>query len=148
MPPLRDRREDVPSLVQFLLQRLASRLRVGVPAVTAAFLSDLAHHDWPGNVRELMNVLERLLVRHHAGLLDVSLPNDLIGNPASIPILVNSQTRKLPRSDRAEEKRILEAELAAAGGNISRLARKLGIARSTLRYRISLHKILRRIPPD
>jgi DNA-binding NtrC family response regulator len=147
MPPLRDRREDVPSLVQFLLRRLATRLRVGVPAVSATFLSELARHDWPGNVRELMNVLERFLVQHHAGLLDVSAPNNLIGNPTSIPIPVNLQARKLLRSDRAEEKRFLEAELAVAGGNISRLARKLGVARSTLRYRISLHNISRRTPP-
>jgi DNA-binding NtrC family response regulator len=147
MPPLRDRREDVPSLVQFLLRRLANRLGVGVPAVSAAFLSDLVRHDWPGNVRELMNVLERFLVQHHAGLLDASSPNNLIGNPTSIPISVSPQARKRLHSDRAEEKRFLEAELAAAGGNISRLARKLGIARSTLRYRISLHNLSRRIPP-
>jgi DNA-binding NtrC family response regulator len=148
MPPLRDRREDLPSLVQFLLQRLATRLGVGAPAVTAAFLSDLTRHDWPGNVRELMNVLERFIVQYHTGLLDVSVPNNLIGNPVSIPSLVNSQAQKLPRADRAEEKRFLEAELAAAGGNISRLARKLGIARSTLRYRISRHKISHRISQD
>jgi DNA-binding NtrC family response regulator len=141
MPPLRDRREDVPSLVQFLLQRLATRLGVGIPAVTAAFLRDLTRHDWPGNVRELMNVLERFLVQCHAGLLDASLPNNLIGNSMRIPILDNSQAQRLPRSDRAEERGFLEAELAAMGGNISRLARKLGIARSTLRYRISRHKI-------
>jgi DNA-binding NtrC family response regulator len=148
MPPLRDRREDLPSLVQFLLQRLATRLGIGAPAVTAAFLSDLTRHDWPGNVRELMNVLERFIVQYHTGLLDVSVPNNLIGNPVGIPSLVNSQTQKLPRADRAEEKRFLEAELAAAGGNISRLARKLGIARSTLRYRISRHKISHRISQD
>jgi len=148
MPPLRDRREDLPSLAQFLLRQLATRLGVGVPAVSAAFLNDLVRHDWPGNVRELMNVLERFLVQHHAGLLDVSSPNNLIGNPTSIPIPVSPQARKRIRSDRAEEKRFLEAELAATGENISRLARKLGIARSTLRYRIHLHNIPRRIPPD
>jgi DNA-binding NtrC family response regulator len=144
MPPLRDRREDVPSLVQSLLQRLATRLRIAVPTMTAAFLRDLARHDWPGNVRELNNVLERFLVQHHAGLIDASTPNHLIGSPASSPMLANSQARKLLQPDRAEEKRYLEAELAAAGGNISKLARKLGVARSTLRYRISLHKISRR----
>jgi DNA-binding NtrC family response regulator len=148
MPPLRDRREDLPSLVQFLLRRLATRLGLGVPAVSGAFLSNLARHDWPGNVRELMNVLERFLVQHHAGLLDVSSPNNLIENPTSIPIPVSPEARKRHHSNRAEEKRFLEAELAATGENVSRLARKLGIARSTLRYRIHLHKIPRRIPPD
>jgi two-component system response regulator HydG len=143
MPPLRDRREDLPSLVQILLQRLANRLRVAVPAVSEAFLSEFARHDWPGNVRELMNVLERFLVQYHAGLLDVSLPSRLIGKPASIPIRVNAEFRAFPRSDTAEEKRFLQVELAAVGGNIAKLARKLGIARSTLRYRISRHDISR-----
>jgi len=147
MPPLRVRREDVPSLVQFLLRRLATRLGVGVPAVSETFLSELCRHDWPGNVRELMNVLERFLVQHHAGLLDDSSPNNLIGNPTSIPIPIDPQAQKRLRSDGAEERRLLEAELAAAGGNISRLARKLGVARSTLRYRIDLHNISRRTPP-
>jgi DNA-binding NtrC family response regulator len=143
MPPLRDRREDVPSLVRFLLPRLATRLGIGVPAVTAAFLSGLARHDWPGNVRELMNVLERFLVQHHAGLVDVSLQGVLTGKSVIIPTFGDSDTQKLPWSNAAEEKRILETELAATGGNIAKLARKLGIARSTLRYRISLHKISR-----
>jgi len=143
MPPLRDRREDVPSLVQSLLRQLANRLGVGVPAISATFLSGLIRHDWPGNVRELMNVLERFLVQHHAGLLDTSAPNNLIENPTSIPISVGPQTRKCLRSGKAEERQFLEAELAAAGGNISRLARKLGMARSTLRCRIALHNISR-----
>jgi len=85
MPPLRDRREDLPGLVQFLIQRIAARLRIGAPAATPALLSELTRHDWPGNVRELMNVLERFLVQQHAGLLDASVPNNLIGNPPSIP---------------------------------------------------------------
>ena len=148
IPPLRDRREDVPGLVQCLLQRIATRLRVGVPVVTAGFLNDLVGHDWPGNVRELMNVLERFIVQHHAGLPEASFANRLIGKLASIPSLVDFQTSMLPRPGGAAERRFLETELAAAGGNISRLARKLGISRSTLRYRISLHKILRENPQD
>ncbi|MBW2543752.1 MAG: sigma-54-dependent Fis family transcriptional regulator [Deltaproteobacteria bacterium] len=143
MPPLRDRPEDLAILVRTLLQRLADRLRIGVPAVPKALMSELVRHEWPGNVRELMNVLERFLVQYHAGLLDVSLPNRLIGRPASAPTRVDSRIRAFPRSDAAEEKRFLETELAAAGGNIARLARKLGVPRSTLRYRISLHDIAR-----
>jgi DNA-binding NtrC family response regulator len=143
MPPLRERREDLPLLTEMLLERLASRLGVGVPSVSEAFLGELARHDWPGNIRELMNLLERFLVQHHAGLRDDCFPIRLIAKPASIPIQVNSEFQPFPRSDPAEEKRFLEAELAAVGGNISKLARKLGIARSTLRYQISRHKISR-----
>jgi DNA-binding NtrC family response regulator len=78
----------------------------------------------------------------------VSSPNNLIGKATSLPIPISPQARRRLRSDRAAEKRFLEAELAATGENVSKLARKLGIARSTLRYRIDLHNISRRIPPD
>jgi DNA-binding NtrC family response regulator len=148
MPPLRDRREDIPILVEILLRRLASRLGVGVPSIPGALLSEFARHDWPGNVRELMNVLERFLVQFHAGLLDVSGPDRLIGRLTTTPIPANSQPVAFPWSHGAEEKRFLTAELAASGGNISRLAHQLGIARSTLRYRIARHGIPRRAAKD
>ncbi len=139
MPSLRDRRDDLAELVQLLLRRIASRLGVPIPTLPSELEAAFARHDWPGNVRELMNVLERFLVLHHAGLLDLSPPEYLIGSPLNAPAPSVAATRRLPRMDSAEEKRILQAELAATGGNISRAARRLGVARSTLRYRISLH---------
>jgi DNA-binding NtrC family response regulator len=148
MPPLRDRREDLPRLVPFLTQRLAARLKVASPAISEAFLRELARHDWPGNIRELMNVLERFLVQHHAGLLGTSLPTHLIENSARHPAPVNIGPRMILRTGKAEERRFLEAELAAVGENISKLARKLNVPRSTLRYRISRHKGLRRNAQD
>jgi len=143
MPALRDRPEDLRSLIHNLLQQIASRLGVGVPDVPEALMTEFARHDWPGNVRELANVLERFVVQSHAGLLEVSSPSKLIGKPPSMPIRVDSGFRAFPRAGAAEEKRFLEEELAAVGGNIAGLARKLGIARSTLRYRISRHSISR-----
>jgi len=148
MPPLRERTEDLPVLVQSLLRTIAGRLGVAVPTIEPAFREDLARHDWPGNVRELMNVLERYIVRHHAGLADEPSPNDRIGQLSIASSLPHRQNGTLLRSDRINERRFLEAELAAAGGNISRMARKLGIARSTLRYRISLHENLRENSQD
>jgi transcriptional regulator with GAF, ATPase, and Fis domain len=62
LPPLRERREDLPALVPALLARIAARLGVACPPLDPAFAPPLAAHDWPGNVRELENALERWLV--------------------------------------------------------------------------------------
>jgi len=144
MPPLRERREDIPYLAETLIRRLASRLGVGVPAIPERLLGAMIHHDWPGNVRELANVLERFLVQYHAGLCGAAGPNGLIGTPTTNRIFTGAESTGLSWSGGAEEKRFLAAELAAEGGNISRLARRLGVARSTLRYRIARHGISHR----
>jgi two-component system C4-dicarboxylate transport response regulator DctD len=62
LPPLRERREDLPALVPVLLGRIAARLGVATPPLDGALAAKLAAHDWPGNVRELENALERWLV--------------------------------------------------------------------------------------
>ena len=62
LPPLRERREDLPALAEGLLARIAARLGVARPPLDAAFTTRLTAHDWPGNVRELENALERWLI--------------------------------------------------------------------------------------
>jgi DNA-binding NtrC family response regulator len=141
IPPLRDRLEDLPGLVETGLENLARRLQVRVPPVSTAFLELLTAQDWPGNVRELMNLLERLLVRHHAGLLDPSSIGDLLDSPVSRGGYRHPIPEKLPAPGSERERKFLEAELRAAGGNISRVARRLGIARSTLRYRLGRYDV-------
>jgi len=111
LPPLRARREDLPALVRVLLARGAARLGQPPPACEPAFLGRLAAHDWPGNVRELENVLERWLVGGAAG-------------PAPL----------------REAERIARV-LDATGGNVAHAARRLGLARSTLRDRIARHAL-------
>jgi len=146
IPPLRERLEDLPLLAEYLLRHLANRIGAAAPRLSTALLRDLRSHDWPGNVRELMNVLERFLVRHHAGLPGDSSLGKLVDEPIPLPAPTRQYARKLIPLQGAEERSFLEAELAAEGGNISRLARKLGVARSTLRYRISLHGLSRQDP--
>jgi len=141
MPPLRERPEDVPCLVETLIQRIACRLGVGVPPTPERLLGEFIRYHWPGNVRELMNVLERFLVHHHAGLSSAPGAVQLIGMPATRPTSVGSDSSASPWPGRAHERVFLAAELAAEGGNVSSLARRLGVARSTLRYRIARHGI-------
>jgi DNA-binding NtrC family response regulator len=144
MPPLRERPEDISLLADTVIRHLANRLGVGVPAIPERLLGAMIHHDWPGNVRELTNVLERFLVQYHGGLFGAAGLNGLIGTPTSRQISIEADSAGLSWPGRPEEKRFLAAELAAEGGNVSRLARRLGVARSTLRYRIARHGISHR----
>src|SRR2546425_337644 len=79
IPPLRERREDIPLLLKHFLERMSERYHAEPPAVTAEVNSRLMAYDWPGNVRELKNVVERLLVRGRLGVIDVAdLPDDVV----------------------------------------------------------------------
>ncbi|MBK1621479.1 hypothetical protein CKO42_24320 [Lamprobacter modestohalophilus] len=69
MPPLRERREDIPLLVQGLLARIAARLERPTPTITPAALARLTEDDWPGNVRELENRLSQALLQTHHALI-------------------------------------------------------------------------------
>jgi DNA-binding NtrC family response regulator len=118
LPPLRERRRDVPALARALLAQTAERLGLPAAPCDAAFLARLAAHDWPGNVRELENVIERWLVGGMAG-------------PAPL----------------CEAERIARV-LDATGGNVARAARRLGLPRSTLRGQIARHDLAGRIARD
>jgi transcriptional regulator with GAF, ATPase, and Fis domain len=74
VPPLRDRKEDIPLLTRHFLQQAAARLRLPLPELTEANLRTLRSYEWPGNVRELQNATERALILAQHGLLHFDLP--------------------------------------------------------------------------
>lgn len=126
LPPLRERKEDIPILVDFFLHQLNARLGKRISGVTRDFLHMLARHYWPGNVRELQNVLERSVVRAEQSMLDVeALPEEirLIEQPAA--------RDELPRKDKIKKQALLHS-IHLFDGNYSQAARYLGISRSTL----------------
>ena len=148
MPLLRERMEDISGLVRAGLTQLAERFQTIPPTLPDWVYARLESHDWPGNVRELMNVLERLVIHHEAGLFNESSLDDLVAGRRSVRGTAVLHDGPMPSPGSTEERRILEAELRAAGGNISRVARRLGMARSTLRYRMTLHNLDALIPDD
>jgi DNA-binding NtrC family response regulator len=132
VPPLRERREDVPLLAAHFLAAFASRGR-GAAALTPAALAALAAHDWPGNVRELENTLERLAVEARGGTIDLAdLPPALRERKAPLEEPLFSGLPSLEEM----EKRYLRHVLSALRGNRSRAAEVLGIDRRTL-YRMA-----------
>ncbi len=161
VPPLRERLDDLPLLVQAGIEELAGRLDRPVPHVTQDFVDELARYDWPGNVRELMNLLERLLVRGVSRKLEASdlepgwrpeTPRPPAPEPA-----VATEPEPPPPLPRAEltlteeertERALIVSTLKDTAGNVSRTARRLGLTRSRLRYRIAKYGLMHLIPDD
>jgi DNA-binding NtrC family response regulator len=129
LSPLRERREDVPPLVEHFLAKYAGDAGKRITTVAPEALNRLTGHDWPGNVRELENVIHRsLLVASGPELGIEDLPAELQSGPASAPSAVSLGVSKLAEL----EKNAILAALEQFGGNLSDAARQLGIGRSTL----------------
>ena len=127
LPPLRDRREDIPLLVQHFLDRLSKDLSRRLDGVSPEAMTALVAHAWPGNVRELRNVLERGAVVAKGNIIQLA---DL-GLPAPDPARAAPPAGDpLPLEE--VEKRHVSDVLSWAGGNVTHAARVLGIDRMTL----------------
>jgi DNA-binding NtrC family response regulator len=139
VPPLRERREDIFELAQFLLRRSAARLRLPVPTISAEARAVLYQNDWPGNVRELEHCLERALILSRAGVI---LPEHvkLAAVPPSADALESiSLEDGLHEAVRKLERELIERALAAAGGNRTRAAQLLKINRRLLYDKLREH---------
>lgn len=136
LPPLRERRDDVPLLLAHFLKKHCARYKLPVPSVTDEALELLAQYDWPGNVRELENVIEHAVV---LGRTDVIRTEDLPPHIRHAKSRVSSINLKLPDegiSLEEVEKEILVQALEKQQWNQTRAARYLNISRKTLIYRM------------
>lgn len=129
LPPLRDRKEDIPELAVYFLRKFAAG---GVAQLSPAFLEGLALHDWPGNVRELANFMRRVGTLCTTGevgreFLELLSAQRLTQTEAAISVGL---------SLREAEKRLLEATLRATAGNRTRAAELLGVSLRTIRNKI------------
>ena len=139
MPPLRERREDIPLLVEYFVDRYASKAGKKIRSVHRNTLDLLQSYPWPGNIRELQNVIERAVIVSDTDTLCVG-GSWLSRTPVSRP----PASQSLARRPQAEEKQIIEAVLAETRGRISGpsgAAAKLGVPASTLESKIRALKI-------
>jgi two-component system response regulator FlrC len=140
IPPLRERRDDVPALAERLVEEMAREMGRPAPSLDDAALAVLRRHDFPGNVRELRNVLERALVRCHGPVLgpatlrlaDAPHPPAPPEQPAPSPFSLQDAPLDLAALERLA---IAEA-LRRVGGNRTHAARLLGIGLRTLRSKL------------
>ena len=136
IPPLRERRADIPFLANHFIRKLAPDAGCQVDSITDAAMEKLLAYHWPGNVRELENVIERSLVMATGNQLDVG---DIKLEAAPRPRAANGGAHLLPEGltlDQYEQELIREA-LKRADGNKSQAARMLGLTRNALRYRLT-----------
>ena len=147
VPPLRERREDLPDLIRHFAAAAAEEANRPLRGVTLRALECLAAYPWPGNVRQLAHEVRRAVVRAGAdGLIDTSRLSPALRQSESdgaLPAL-DSEGPKEPSLDlkghtRRLEARILREALERARGNRSQASRLLGIARNTLAAKIALH---------
>ena len=139
IPALRERREDIPELIDTLFQRVKERHGLLDVRMASAVHQRLIAYRWPGNVRQLENVLERLLVLASADLITVEdLPEELVPASAGTAILWPN----LPEdgiSLEAIERDLISRALEKFDGNQTQAARYLDISRRTLIYRMEKH---------
>ena len=138
LPPLRDRREDLPALVATLLAALAHRLGHAAPTIEPDAVLYLQAYDWPGNVRELNNVIERAAILARGRAIGIGDLPELRAAPAGNDEPVDSSQSLKTRVEAFERAQIADA-MAKAGGNQSEAARLLHTSRATLQYKLKLY---------
>jgi DNA-binding NtrC family response regulator len=137
IPPLRERKEDIPFLAEFFVRKLAREVGSPVESIGDGAIQKLMEYHWPGNVRELENVIERSLVLCGSKRLEAA-DIKLDTAPRARPAAAGGEAF-LPEGTTLDdyEQSIIREALKRANGNKSQAARLLGLTRNALRYRLS-----------
>ncbi len=140
LPPLRHRKDDIPLLCEYFLNRLADRLNRPNPQIDEDVMAKLIDYDWPGNVRELENIIERMLVLSKDSHIKIDLlpPEFFESNTSPVTL----RTEYLDQIDLQKtianiEEQLVRWALAKAEGNLAKAASLLNMPRSSLQYKIS-----------
>jgi formate hydrogenlyase transcriptional activator len=140
VPPLRERREDIPLLTRYFVQKYAQRMKRSIETIPSAAMEALCRYEWPGNIRELQNVIERSVIVTNGNVLTIAMP-ELVGRMA----IAGTQPRNRESAHTAERERILRALKEANGvvGGPNGAAARLGLKRTTLQSRMRKFQISR-----
>jgi PAS domain S-box-containing protein len=143
IPPLRERRDDIPLLVEYFIDRYARKAGKNIRHVSQETLELLQSYAWPGNIRELQNVIERSVILCETETFSID-ESWLPQQPQTFLVAKPENQIELPRRLEAQEKNIIEEALKASRGRVfgpTGAAAKLGIPRSTLESKIKALKI-------
>ncbi len=138
LPPLRERREDIPELAEYFARKFAAEANRSLPALHPEFTAGLERHSWPGNVRELANLMQRIVALNDSQEIGSEhLTAELFGSSQARPLrLVAPPSVLAATSMRELERRLLETTLDNTGGNRTRAAEMLGVSLRTIRNKI------------
>jgi two-component system response regulator HydG len=137
VPPLRDRRGDIPELVEYFARKFAEKNRRALDRITSECMELLSRYNWPGNVRELENAVERgIILMRGTELTEKSLPLSIQKQPPAFDDPDPAQ----PLSLFDAEKQLILKTLIDTGGNKSEAARRLGITPKTLNSKLNKYE--------
>jgi transcriptional regulator with PAS, ATPase and Fis domain len=137
LPPLRSRKEDIPILASYFIEKFNRRLHQEISGITPAAMTVLKDYHWPGNIRELENLIERLIVLKSDGLFidEKDLPFDLLFGDDFLRDKRNLEKGLLQARQTFERQYILR-NLRSLNWNQTKTARRLKIHRNTLMQKI------------
>ncbi|MEI5687254.1 nitrogen assimilation response regulator NtrX [Sphingomonas kyungheensis] len=144
LPPLAERREDIPALVEHFMAHYAAERRVPTPEIAADAMVALQSYDWPGNVRQLRNVVERTIILapgDRIGRIDLDLlPAEVLGDQGDLGSGGGGAIMGAPLREAREtfEREYLRVQIRRFSGNISRTASFIGMERSALHRKLKL----------
>lgn len=146
LPPLREKKEDIPLLCEHLIQKYNQELNREIKGITDQALEYMLHYSWPGNIRELENVIyEAMVLSDSSSVEEKNLPMRLKGTEAEKEgVLFESDkplSEKIQSITEKVEKKLIKKSLQEAGGNKTKAAQKLGISRKTLFNKMTQHNI-------
>jgi formate hydrogenlyase transcriptional activator len=130
MPPLRERREDIPKLVRYFVQQVAQRMGKRIETIHSETMQALVNYSWPGNIRELQNIIERAVILSSGAVLQIPL-GELISSPDAL----GAPPHTLEEVERRHILQALEESKWIVGGPQG-AATRLGMKRSTLQSRM------------
>jgi len=143
LPPLRERREDIPELANHFLARFAAERRIQTPALSDEAIAALQAHDWPGNVRQLRNIIERTIILaplERVDRIEVDmLPSEILENQGTPTLSSQAMTimgSPLREARESFEREYLRIQIRRFSGNISRTASFIGMERSALHRKL------------
>jgi two-component system response regulator AtoC len=147
LPPLRERREDIPLLVDHFIARMNARMGLHVVGASPETMKVLVEYDWPGNVRELENSIERAIVLCEAPYIAVEFLPERISNRAATPASVPDNNLddgdlSIKRASRRSEEVLIRRALQKTRGNRTRAAELLEISHRALLYKIKEYGIV------
>jgi len=142
IPPLRERKEDIPLLIDHFIARNNARLATQIRGLSSESKKLLLEYAWPGNVRELENTIERAMVLCDGDLIDTSdLPDRIREALDPVQVQLSSGELSIKKTASAIEQILIRRALAKTGGNRTRAAELLEISHRALLYKIKDYKI-------